>query len=226
MWYYAKGDEEIGPIPASELKALAQDGTVRGSTLVWKEGMADWVEAHTIKGLLPAKPAKSRSSQSRRSRAADYDDYGDDEYDDYDDDGHNPYSKPRGRRRNRGGSRRSSNASGMLTQLKIVGIILVIMAILTIVWQILQAFTAIADANDPARMIVGIIGFCIGLALNVTVILGGLAMVRGDNHKMSMAAIIIGFIPFCGPCLGLSIPFSIWGIILLLNEDVKHAMGA
>ncbi len=82
MWYYTIGDEELGPVPASELKAMASDGTVKPNALVWKEGMTDWAEARTIRGLVPAQqPARS----------------GRDEYDDseYDDDGHsNPYAAP------------------------------------------------------------------------------------------------------------------------------------
>lgn len=53
MWYYANGDQEIGPVSADELKALTVNGTVGPQTLVWKEGMPDWKLASQIRGLLP-----------------------------------------------------------------------------------------------------------------------------------------------------------------------------
>jgi len=58
MWYYTMGDEEIGPIPAAELKALAKDGTIGPNTQVWKEGMAEWTTASKIKGLIPPRKKK------------------------------------------------------------------------------------------------------------------------------------------------------------------------
>ncbi len=53
MWYYTIGEEEFGPVSASELKQLVADGTVDASSDVWKEGMGDWVPATKVKGLLP-----------------------------------------------------------------------------------------------------------------------------------------------------------------------------
>jgi uncharacterized RDD family membrane protein YckC len=41
-WYYSVGGERKGPVPEDELMRLAHSGVVIGSTLVWKQGMADW----------------------------------------------------------------------------------------------------------------------------------------------------------------------------------------
>lgn len=54
MWYYTSGTNEVGPISAEEMKKLVANGTITASTDVWKEGMADWVPASSIKGLLPS----------------------------------------------------------------------------------------------------------------------------------------------------------------------------
>ena len=49
-WYYAQGDERIGPVDEGEFTALVESGSVTGQTLVWREGMADWQPYRTIAG--------------------------------------------------------------------------------------------------------------------------------------------------------------------------------
>lgn len=51
-WYYVENNERKGPISLSELKKLASEGVVGEQTLVWKEGMQDWVKAEAVKGLI------------------------------------------------------------------------------------------------------------------------------------------------------------------------------
>lgn len=52
-WYWSNGGAHEGPVTSAELKELATTGQVRSSTLVWKEGAANWVAASSVKGLLP-----------------------------------------------------------------------------------------------------------------------------------------------------------------------------
>lgn len=42
-WYYARGDERMGPVDDDEIVALAASGQISAQTLVWREGMADWM---------------------------------------------------------------------------------------------------------------------------------------------------------------------------------------
>lgn len=41
-WYYAQNGQQAGPVPEAELESLAQRGVIMPSTLVWREGMAEW----------------------------------------------------------------------------------------------------------------------------------------------------------------------------------------
>jgi TM2 domain-containing membrane protein YozV len=51
-WHYSvDGGERQGPISAAELKKLADAGNLKAGDLVWKEGMAEWAPAKSIKGL-------------------------------------------------------------------------------------------------------------------------------------------------------------------------------
>jgi hypothetical protein len=41
-WYYAVGGQQKGPVSEAELEALFKAGVIDASTLVWREGMANW----------------------------------------------------------------------------------------------------------------------------------------------------------------------------------------
>jgi len=55
-WHYHLGSDQHGPVSFEELQGLAASQQLTPSTLVWKDGMAEWVQASTIAGLLPATP--------------------------------------------------------------------------------------------------------------------------------------------------------------------------
>jgi hypothetical protein len=42
-WYYAVEGASVGPVSEAEFNQLLADGTVRRDTLVWQEGMDDWL---------------------------------------------------------------------------------------------------------------------------------------------------------------------------------------
>lgn len=44
-WYYAEGNDRKGPLPEAEIRDLVARGTITATTLVWSEGMPDWVSA-------------------------------------------------------------------------------------------------------------------------------------------------------------------------------------
>ncbi len=55
-WYYAKDGKKLGPCCVHQLKELAAKGQLAAADLVWKEGLAQWVPAQTIKGLFSTPP--------------------------------------------------------------------------------------------------------------------------------------------------------------------------
>jgi hypothetical protein len=50
-WYYAKGQEQFGPIGSPELKAMAEDGRLTPDDLVWREGLSQWTPSSRVRGL-------------------------------------------------------------------------------------------------------------------------------------------------------------------------------
>jgi hypothetical protein len=62
-WHYTLGGQQMAtPVPAAELKRLAAAGQLLPTDMVWREGMANWVTAASIKELFP--PAKSAEGSS------------------------------------------------------------------------------------------------------------------------------------------------------------------
>lgn len=43
VWYYAEGDRQRGPVSDEEFQEMVDRGRVREETLVWKDGMENWV---------------------------------------------------------------------------------------------------------------------------------------------------------------------------------------
>jgi uncharacterized membrane protein len=58
-WKYSKNGQSCGPVETDELKSLITSGQLPPDTLVWKEGMPNWIAAGTLPeftGLVPAVP--------------------------------------------------------------------------------------------------------------------------------------------------------------------------
>ncbi|HSS52464.1 MAG TPA: GYF domain-containing protein [Thermoanaerobaculia bacterium] len=53
MWYYRRGEAQMGPVSWEDLVNTARAGGLGSGDLVWTDGMAQWQAAATIPGLLP-----------------------------------------------------------------------------------------------------------------------------------------------------------------------------
>src|SRR5258708_37582023 len=60
-WYYVDAGQQAGPISEDELGSLAGSGKIQPDTLVWREGMANWLPYSQAKpgGSLNAPPVIS-----------------------------------------------------------------------------------------------------------------------------------------------------------------------
>ena len=47
-WYYAESGVQRGPVEDEEFEKLTAAGTIQPDTLVWRDGMANWVRRDTI----------------------------------------------------------------------------------------------------------------------------------------------------------------------------------
>ena len=56
LWNYLQSGVTLGPVPEEKLRELLASGVLRGSDLVWHEGMDAWANIITIPGLIPLQP--------------------------------------------------------------------------------------------------------------------------------------------------------------------------
>src|SRR5687767_935138 len=47
-WFYANAGQQVGPVTDAEFDQLLRDGTIQSTTLVWREGMAEWQPYGTV----------------------------------------------------------------------------------------------------------------------------------------------------------------------------------
>jgi RsiW-degrading membrane proteinase PrsW (M82 family) len=53
-WYYVVNGQRRGPVDSAALAALAREGVLERSSLVWREGLSDWTPASNVSELFPA----------------------------------------------------------------------------------------------------------------------------------------------------------------------------
>jgi hypothetical protein len=68
-WYFNNAGTQEGPVTSSQLRTLARSGTITADTLVWKQGLPDWVQASEINGLNAVRTARTHAPASEVSRS-------------------------------------------------------------------------------------------------------------------------------------------------------------
>ncbi len=78
--------------------------------------------------------------------------------------------------------------------------------------------TFAAQREDAVRYTVWT---AISLALSAAVLIGSIQMMRGRSWTFSVIAAIVAMIPCLGPCCAIGIPFGIWALVVLFDQDVR-----
>lgn len=66
-WFYTSNRQQMGPVSWGELCRLADDGRLRPTDLVWKDGMADWAPARTSGAFSDDRRGRPRVDDRPRS---------------------------------------------------------------------------------------------------------------------------------------------------------------
>jgi len=70
QWHYVDNGDSKGPVTAGDLKALAAAGGITGETLVWREGMDEWVPYEQIAATLEEDAAPDDAAAGAEAQAA------------------------------------------------------------------------------------------------------------------------------------------------------------
>ena len=65
QWHYIDtAGQQIGPIPGDQLHSYVSAGHITAETQIWTDGMAEWLPASSIEGLIPAVAAPQQQIQA------------------------------------------------------------------------------------------------------------------------------------------------------------------
>jgi hypothetical protein len=64
QWHTGRDGKQEGPFSDERMRELIASGAVRGDTLVWSDGMTNWVRAADVPGLMPAGYARGAGAGS------------------------------------------------------------------------------------------------------------------------------------------------------------------
>jgi predicted Zn finger-like uncharacterized protein len=70
VWHIVVDSGQVGPLPLSDVKTRLSQGQIRGDTLVWKDGLAEWVALSSVPELAPFVTSTEGESVSAASTAA------------------------------------------------------------------------------------------------------------------------------------------------------------
>jgi hypothetical protein len=65
QWLIYRGGTHSGPFTSQQLRAMASSGQIAANDLIWKQGMAEWVQASSAKGLFSTASQKPSASPER-----------------------------------------------------------------------------------------------------------------------------------------------------------------
>lgn len=60
QWYVLSEGQQLGPYSGEELVQFAQEGRIAAETMVWADGMAEWVQATQVPGLIATAPVVAK----------------------------------------------------------------------------------------------------------------------------------------------------------------------
>ncbi|MEX2324830.1 MAG: DUF4339 domain-containing protein [Nitriliruptoraceae bacterium] len=73
-WYYLDGEKRLGPMSLPAIRRAVLNGTVTEQTLVWADGMPDWLTATDVPALVPPDAIRQQLERSGWSHTRGLDD--------------------------------------------------------------------------------------------------------------------------------------------------------
>jgi len=108
------------------------------------------------------------------------------------------------------------------------GIALLVIGLLTVIGAAFLLLGLIVDANDggpPAEeeVVTIAIMMILGFVFGGLMAFGGYCMASLKNYGMAMTSVILAFLSSLSCCMLLPLPFAIWGLVVLIDQDVSAA---
>ena len=64
LWFYSVDEQQLGPVDINTLHQLAKTDVISPDSLVWREGLPDWIPACDVPGLINVRPVAPATLQA------------------------------------------------------------------------------------------------------------------------------------------------------------------
>lgn len=71
-WYYARNNQQQGPVAVQLLQDMARSGQLQPTDLVWQQGMPNWIPASQVPQLFAAQPAPAYAAPIQHEQYGGY----------------------------------------------------------------------------------------------------------------------------------------------------------
>ncbi len=206
-WYYVENGQQKGPVTQDQLDELARLGTIKADSLVWTDGMANWLPYSQARPGSGAAPAAAVPGAAFAAPMPSGDSV----------------------------TIAREMVKGPSIAMLVNGSLIAIVSLFGTLSHLLgkqQPMPALPPEVPPwvPQMIEAMQG-PVGLAANVFsvlvgvfIIFGSLKMMKLQSRGLAMATAIVSMIPcLTGCCCVLGLPFGIWALVVLNKPEVKSS---
>ena len=202
--------KEYGPISVEQIRQWIRDGRLNPTTPAQREGATDWQQLSAYSefaDLFQIAPTASPTATYAPSAA--------------------PGVMP------------SGPVYDAASGIKGPAIALIVVAVLGIAYHLFEAFAVLLfrgasmatnmppnmppETQHLIEMIQGPLGaavYLIAAAVSGFLLFGSIKMLKLQSHTLAMVTCIVALLP-CGCCCVFSLPFGIWGLVMLNRPGVK-----
>lgn len=142
--------------------------------------------------------------------------------DEPDDDDGGDFERPRKKKKRRAADNRTLwPAIGLY----VTGGLALLSAFVNLAMSLAMGVDVPPQFNGPGRegYILGhYAGIVILTVVDLIILTGAVNLQKRGTYSMALTGCILASIPCCSPCIICGMPFGIWGLVLLFNEDVKR----
>jgi hypothetical protein len=111
-----------------------------------------------------------------------------------------------------------------LEKVKIPGLLLMIYGGISLLFSLLNigwGVISFLQVEDVGGLVTYAVSGLLGIVCNAIVIFGGSKMRKLQGYGLAMAACILAMLPCTGWCCIFGLAVGIWGIVILLKDEVK-----
>ena len=206
-WYYVENGQQKGPVTQDQLDELARQGTIKADSLVWTDGMANWLpysQARPGSGAAPMLPVSGA--------------------------GYAP-SLPTGDPETVAREKVKAPAIAMLVN----GALIALFSLYGTMSHLLGKKQEIPDLPPEVppwvpQMIetlqgpVGLASNIFSIVVGAFIVFGSLKMMKLQSRGLAVTTAIVSMIPcLTGCCCIIGLPFGIWAMVVLNKPEVKSS---